>query len=991
MDATVPPPSADNPPAPSLLPASLVSPASVFWLWVLPIGLLLLLNFQAYQLIGGNLTTSEDNTASHFGLAGLLNLLLGLGVWRFSAYANRASIPTTTPRFAWSIPATAIAVQIAYLWFAFDAQNSLVPRSVAAWIYSPERFLFNQFSFAMLPLAHGILRLACLRVDHISGGTAARHLALAVVVPILFYLIVFALASSRTNANTGILIGITGSVALCLAVLVIVIRSLLVILHHARRSRFGDERVIIVLVALVLPLVGLLINRAIPFPADFQSGEVYTLVLLNTAILLFASLWHERTPLLSFGLLCTSFPFSLYFFIVFLPYTPLSVLGLIVFGLGMLVLSPSLLLVVHLHLLNATRRHARLTHDARRLTLTGLVCASLLPGFFVGRALADRAALHAALDYVYTPSINAADLRYSGSLVNLRRALDSHRTYKSGRYCPLLSDFYSWAVFDHLILPDDKLARLENVFFGQRPSPASSTTTSSDESFTAPNVRARTRIRAAAAPNRAVTETALALRTAPAGESNTTVTLRLTLANARPSLGLAEYVKTLPLPAGVFVQGFRLSVNGQLVPGRIVEKKTALWVYTMIRDTERRDPGLLIYRDPGELELRVYPIAANSPATVEIDFLFPVTVDLPRFAESLRDPARALMQLSGSLTPQLTRSRQGTLLTGPLDPVPLPTVEREPYLHLIVDRSLAHGYDGDLAFALRAIAQRFPAARLARITLANHDVVDYVTPLTPISELLVRPAPLLGHLLAASGDLALDLAVAHGLRQHREFELDHLPSTRPVPPRPLFVILSRHAEPRTFVLDRSAAWIDLVPSLELYERGADATWLTHAAKPATAPLLRLGDSVRPLRPNRFIHFTPSTDIRVPEYWSPDTTRWLPLAVPNVQSATPWAEAAALHLVQHDYARSPGDAGPTLKSLVHASRDTGILLPETSYIVVENAAQWRLLEESERQKLGQNTALAFRETPAPSAWWLVPAFLLWLAFRHRRTWRPAILA
>jgi hypothetical protein len=73
----------------------------------------------------------------------------------------------------------------------------------------------------------------------------------------------------------------------------------------------------------------------------------------------------------------------------------------------------------------------------------------------------------------------------------------------------------------------------------------------------------------------------------------------------------------------------------------------------------------------------------------------------------------------------------------------------------------------------------------------------------------------------------------------------------------------------------------------------------------------------------------------------------------------------------------------LKSLVTASRETGVLLAVTSYLVVENSAQWRMLAESEKQKLGQNTALAFRETPAPPALWLALAFILYLSFRHRK--------
>jgi hypothetical protein len=51
--------------------------------------------------------------------------------------------------------------------------------------------------------------------------------------------------------------------------------------------------------------------------------------------------------------------------------------------------------------------------------------------------------------------------------------------------------------------------------------------------------------------------------------------------------------------------------------------------------------------------------------------------------------------------------------------------------------------------------------------------------------------------------------------------------------------------------------------------------------------------------------------------------------------------------------------------------------------MENSAQWRMLDVSERQKLDQNAALSFKETPAPSWVWLAGGFFGW---RWLRNWR-----
>ena len=993
MDApALPSPSPEPPSASLLLPPILLGPAALFWLWVLPLAVLLALNLQGYRLISGNMDPAHLAAAHHFALAGLLNLLSGLVLCAVTAALRSRPAPAFHRHAAWCVPLIAVIVQATYLWLAVARADEILPRSVTAWIYPEPRFFFNQFSFAMLPLALGVLQLACLGRRQTLPRTIATSVGLVVLSPLLLFLLFQGLLSVHTPGNLTAILVATAVVVLSVLFFVGLVRTLLLGLQKIRTTLREGERLAIVLFAFAFPVAGLLLNRSIEFPVDFQAWEVYALVAVNTAILLFASFQHATRPRLSFALLCATFPFSLYFFIVFLPYTPLSLLAVIALGTGFLVLSPTILFVLHLHLLNQARLSPQLLLRPARLALIGLACALLLPGFFTARALADKAALHAALDYVFTPAIKPGDLTYPAGFTNLRRALASHRSYKNGIYYPLLSDAYAWLVFDDLVLPDDKLARLEATFLGTAGSAENPDPTRSSRSGPfghRSSVRERTRMPRAPAPPRNVEVTQLTARTTPAGDDATSVTVTLTLTNPAPSNAFApaaEYLKTLPLPAGIFVHGFRLHIDGVPVPGRIFEKKTALWVYTMIRDSERRDPGLLYYRTPDELELRVFPINAGTPATVEIDFLLPgaLTADaLPQF----RDPAALLAHLGTLTQPQLVHTpRAGSAAAG-LDRLGLPAVERPPYLHLIIDRSLDHGFTGDLPAALRTLREKFPATPLARITLANYDVTALVAPLTPLDTLISRPAPNLNRALPLSGGLALDLALAHALRQHRDAELDHPPATPAPPPRPVFVILSRHAAPRTLDLACTTAWTDLIPALELHELGADGSWFSHLSPPAaTAPLLRLGDSQRPLSPTRATRFASAPNPPAFTYWSPTAADWRP--VPGLTTptrSTPWTRAVALQLLQQDHARSPGETVPdsTLKSLVAASRETGILLPVTSYLVVENSAQWRMLAESEKQKLGQNTALAFRETPAPPALWLALAFIACLVLRRDR--------
>jgi hypothetical protein len=982
MDAIAPALPPETPPATPLLPAFLQRPAAALWLWALPSALLLLLNTQAYLLIEGNMNAAQRHVAHLLGLAGLGSLL---GSLVFYVFSRLRPLPAGAGAVAHALRGLApLLVQAAYLWLAIACISDVLPTSVTAWIYPQERFLFNQFTFAMLPLFLGILHIACGRPAANTGTAIAINLGLGVGAPIALYLLFAGMTAVVIHLPFAGVLFAMGFVSLGIVMFIGIVRVTMLVLRRAEGWGARGERIAIAVFAFALPLGGLALNRSIPFPVDFQAWEVYALTVANVAILLLASCQHARRPRLSFLLLCATFPFSFYFFFVFLPYTPLSILAIIAFGLGFLVLTPTFLFVLHLGLLNKSLRAHPSGPSATRLWLAGVLCTLLLPGFFVTRALADRAALHAALDHVYAPVLESRDLHYPGTLGNLRRALASHRSYKNGIYYPLLSDFYSWLVFDNLVLPDDKLATLETTFLGAAGSNKNHDPLQQGLGLWGTrSVRDRHRAPRAVELPRTVEVSRLDLRAAPVAGAATTVTLALTLThNAPDQRQAAEYVQSLPLPPGVFVNGFRLHINGTPVPGRIVEKKTALWVYSMIRDTERRDPGLLIYKSPTELELRVFPINPGTPTTVEIDFLVPSRIAEADLGPLANNPAVVLDRIASLLQPQLVRAERGTVVSG-IEALHLPGVERETYLHLIIDRSADNAFAGDLAAILPRLQAQYPAARRARITLANFDVADAVSALTPLEQL-----PGLGQAgwprqMPAAGGLSLDTALAHALRQHREADLEG--SAHGLPPHPVFVVIGKTAKPRRLELPLTQAWCDVVQSLDLQEFGTDGTHVVQReGKPGAVPLLRVGDSVRPLVAGRALRFSGGDSKHPLEYYDSATAQWGAVHDMVTRPAdSPWGQAVALQLRHQDHQRSPGSPGDGLPALVAASRASGILIPATSYIVVENSAQWKALEAGEKQKLGQNASLDFVETPAPPTLWIALGFGAWLVLRHRR--------
>ena len=977
-------------PAP-LLPPLLARPAIYLWLWTLPIAVLLAINGYAYWLISGNMDAPQRHLALVLGLVGLGNAATGVVMYAWGRVRQRRD-PASVHRVH---GLGAIAVQVAYLWTATALASDVVPRSVEAWIYPSDRFLFNQYAFAMLPLFLGILQVACAQPRGGLGRSLQVSAALAIGAPIGLYLL-FASFAHATVGTFGAIFMATAIVSAGIAMFIGIVRGLMVGLRFAQGFGQTPLRIAVVAIALVLPLAGLALNRSIPFPVDFQAWEVYALALANASILLFAAWRRAAVPWLRLTLLCAALPFTLYFFVVLLPYTPLSVVAVIFFGLGFLALTPTLLFVLHVHLLHQAVRTLREQGGRiRTMIATAIAAVAVLPAVFTARALADKAALTAALEYATAPKVGTAPLRFTGNRVELRRALASHRAYKNGIYYPFLSDFYSWIVFDNLVLPDSTLAQLETIFMGAKGAavdldpvrirPGTFSRRSSVRSYTLPRP-------VATLPN--ATIDGIDVRGTAIGR-NAVVTLAMTLRNA--GLTQAEFRTTLPLPAGVFVNGFRLEVNGTLTSGRVVEKKTAQWVYATIRDAQRRDPGLLTYAKGDGLELRVFPIEPGKSTRVEIDFLAPTAPDLATASFAGQDASEVMRWLGRQARPQVAIAQDDAYLALGATARNLPVAARGSYLHLIVDRSDANAFEGELSFVLGILRAKFPSADRVRVTLANYDVIDLVPVLTPISALGRETAKEIAAKLPQRGGFVPDLAIAHALRLHRDFDLDGAALGGRPPPRPVVVILSGSLSAQPMNLPTSDAWANVSAGFEVYQIDRSGRLvLQHGAEPSATAIVRRGRSVRPVPPDSSVVFNATEDAPV-EYWSDAGQRWLLLPDIVYQPATAlWARAAALQAETQHHAENPGGKRTTAANLVAASRALGVVTPLTSYIVVESSGQWKMLDVAERQKLGQSAALEFQEAPSPSALAVGIAFAGYLALRARRkhrhrSHRPVVLA
>jgi len=101
----------------------------------------------------------------------------------------------------------------------------------------------------------------------------------------------------------------------------------------------------------------------------------------------------------------------------------------------------------------------------------------------------------------------------------------------------------------------------------------------------------------------------------------------------------------------------------------------------------------------------------------------------------------------------------------------------------------------------------------------------------------------------------------------------------------------------------------------------------------------------------------------------------PLSANSRYSRGVFAWLKYLSLVQN-----PSKIAVLLPEIVRLSRGSGILVPSTSYLVVENPAQWKALELKEKQKLANREALEFTDSPEPSTWILLGGITLFILLR-----------
>ncbi|MGE5530088.1 MAG: MSEP-CTERM sorting domain-containing protein [Patescibacteria group bacterium] len=816
-----------------------------------------------------------------------------------------------------------LALYIPWLYLVFMNLATIIPPDIPRWMLSwavPEAFLLT---LTIPALAHAMTLLVAAYTPERGRYKPWLDAVAAVGVPAVWYLL----------ANTGLAWLRFGPEAsaiaqhalaiffvLCTAVFLFAVARLL---YALLRERGGWLQKASIPFLVVMPVAGLALNQKMQgIFGDFSHPLFYVLAII-TAVLLVLPM-PERHPyrFSLYAARCVVFPFTAYFFLVFLPFLPLAIPAILLAGAGFLMLTPLMQGIKHVLVLRRDFADLRPVVGTPVLIASFFLGCALLPGSLYLAIWSDGAQIQRALNHLYrTEYARAAPVRVSQA--GLSRALKNmtvHRTRTRGRglrlgsgeEIPYLTSLYDRLVLDNLTLSQDRRQTLARVFLDREEAAGADldgparTAPWDDEAVVVKSVKTST--------------------TAERKGGSLRSRIDLELQNVANWDG-QEFVTVFELPAGCYITGYYLVVGGRRKQGMLVDKRAATWVYRQVLNA-RKDPGILVYGAGGKVTLRVFPFAKGETRYTGLELVHaaPVTLDIG---------GREARLGGAAVRAPAVRTVRGAVFIPAAVKHDLPRHRRNPAYHFILDFSAAARGKTD-AYAARVEAflrSRGLGPAEADITAANYNLTT-VSPGGDWRQKLGR--------VRAEGGFHLDRAVKAFLYEHYRTASGR---------RPVIVAVTDDPEHWRLYEDYTL-WRPAFPESDAYYRLGDDGGLYRLS------LLDGGDEW-----GEPADLPPPVDVLAWPRWG-EPRAYLPedgqdgivlteeafAELPAGEEASDWETGLVLEAFGTGLSMNPAGYRARELALIRRSLQSGVMSRATSYIVLENEAQEAALRAKQRQIL-----------------------------------------
>jgi hypothetical protein len=643
---------------------NLLNPKWLFIINTLPLVVLFFLFFGQFNIIKTLLEENNIQLWKSFGL------LLGiLGILNF-AYAVYLTLKKKKVSVWYGLLALLCYLPFIYLYgYHLD---KIIPFSIPQWMVSGNIFLYVG-TFLMPTLAYSLFILVSHFTPEKKEHKAWVNFLIAIGIPIAGYLfsqIILPLwqhVEGEFYTHTLVVLVITAT----LVFLFFLIRGVFVLATKKADAWQKYQLVWKIPIAIVLPLIGLLVNNGQLFNnfgpnesgifGDFNNAWFYILAVLNGILICFPNRENKIYRLLLFIGRSVTFAYTFYFFLVFLPFLPLSVIAIIAIGTGFLMLTPLLLFVIHINELSKDFTYLKTRLTKKLLIGVSVMGFLIFPTFITVTYLKDKSVLNETLSYLYSPDYSTQYDIDKSSLQKTLNVIKSHKENRGGIFgngIPYLSSYFNWLVMDNLTLSDSKINTIEKIYFGKtsfelRP-----------ENIQNDNVQISN-----ISTNSTYDKTQNAWKSC----------VDLEITNKSENTRFSEYATTIDLPEGCWISDYYLYVGDIKEPGILAEKKSAMWIFSQIRNTNR-DPGILYYLTGNKVAFRIFPFSKDEIRKTGIEFLHKEPISL-----NIDDNIVELGNINE--TDYENIETKNITYVSVQQKQKLKSVKRKPYFHFLVDVS----------------------------------------------------------------------------------------------------------------------------------------------------------------------------------------------------------------------------------------------------------------------------------------------------------------
>ena len=393
---------------------NLLNPRWIFLINTLPVVIMLLLFWGDYAIINTLLNEENKKYWLYFGISiSILSCISTIYALIITLLKRELSIIYST---------VTLTLYAGYVIIFFSYANDIIPFDVPRWMLNGES-AYRTLTYLMPTIIHAIFINVINFKKYRNNENVTEGLLYILLVPtitFIFFQVIFLLEKTSFKYHHLSMIFIWSLVIIGALFIVHAIANGIYFLSDSKQAFLKNyELYWKVPFTILFPIAGLLVNQGMDnMFGNFESYWFYFIALFNGILICLPQSENKNIRLLQFIGKSALFGYTLYFFLIFLPFLPFSLLALIFFGAGFLMLAPLILFIIHTNSMFYDFQF--LKNFIPKTILNSIIILGLLvfPIYFTIQFRFDKITLDETFNYLYTPNYSSNYKIDTNSLAN---------------------------------------------------------------------------------------------------------------------------------------------------------------------------------------------------------------------------------------------------------------------------------------------------------------------------------------------------------------------------------------------------------------------------------------------------------------------------------------------------------------------------------------------------------------------------------------------